>query len=124
MTLLGDPTLKNDVVSPVSNVVASKNGNNCIVTWSPSSDNVIGYNIYSKTQENTTYAKLNSSPITLNNFTDSCLIYPGVYSYMVRAVKLETTASGTYYNLSTGIIDTAANNQNLLIVLKFVQVLR
>jgi len=115
LALLGDPTLKNDVVSPVSNVIASKNGNNCIITWVPSSDNVIGYNIYSKNQENTTYAKLNSSPITLNNFTDSCLIYPGIYSYMVRAVKLETTASGTYYNLSTGIIDTAANSQNLLI---------
>jgi hypothetical protein len=47
--LMGDPTLRQDVVSPASNVVATKSGNNCLISWSASSEtNVIGYNIYSK----------------------------------------------------------------------------
>jgi len=113
LALLGDPTLKNDIVSPVSNVVAIKVGNNCNVTWNPSTDNVVGYNVYSKNEVNSSYIKLNSTPISSNNFTDSCLILPGIYSYMIRAIKLENTAGGTYYNLSTGIIDTAYNSQNI-----------
>lgn len=112
--LMGDPTLKNDIVAPVSNVVATKAGNNCNITWSASTETAIaGYNIYMKNDTNTTYTKLNPSPIVGTNYTDLCLLYKGVYKYMVRAVKLETTPSGTYYNLSDGIADTAMNNNYL-----------
>jgi hypothetical protein len=115
VALLGDPTLKNDIVSPVSNVTAAKAGNNCTISWNPSADVVLGYNVYSKNPENSSYIKLNSNPVTSTTFTDSCLVFPGIYSYMVRAIKLENSTSGTYYNLSTGIIDTVLNNQSFVI---------
>ena len=112
--LMGDPTLKNDIVGPVSNVVATKAGNNCNITWSASTETTIaGYNIYMKNDTNTAYVKLNASPIIGTNYTDLCLLYKGVYKYMVRTLKLETTPSGTYYNLSDGIADTAMNNNYL-----------
>lgn len=108
--LMGDPTLRNDIVAPVSNVVATKVGNNCTISWTASPDAVLGYYIYRKNDTLTSYVRLNSSPITGNTYTDLCLGYPGTYTYMVRALVLQTSPSGTYYNLSGGISDTAWNN--------------
>lgn len=116
ISLMGDPTLRNDVVSPVSNVVATKVGYNCNISWSASTQtNVLGYNIYMKNDTNKTYVKINPTLITGTTYTDNCLVYPGVYKYMVRALVLEKTPSGTYYNMSEGIADTANNTVNLTI---------
>jgi hypothetical protein len=112
--LMGDPTLRNDIVAPVSNVVATKSGYDCVINWSASTEtNIAGYNLYMKNDSNTRYKKLNSTPITGTTFTDLCLKYKGIYSYMVRVLKLETTPSGTYYNMSEGIADTANNTTNI-----------
>ncbi|MBR7514040.1 hypothetical protein KC219_28170, partial [Mycobacterium tuberculosis] len=78
-------TLKNDIVAPVSNVVATKAGNNCHISWSASTETaVVGYHIYMKNDSNTIHVKLNSAPITTTTFTDNCLLYQGIYKYMVR----------------------------------------
>jgi len=110
--LMGDPTLRNDIVAPVSNVVATKgSGYDCNISWSTSTEtNIAGYNIYMKNPVNTNYVKINSTLIAGTTYTDNCLLYQGIYKYMVRAVKLETSPSGTYYNMSEGIADTAMNN--------------
>jgi YD repeat-containing protein len=50
-----------------------------------------------------------------NLYTDTCLLYPGVYTYMVRGLKMENSPSGTYYNLSQGISDTAWNSNYLVV---------
>ncbi len=116
IALMGDPTLRNDVVAPVGTVVATKNGNNCIINWTASTQtNVLGYNIYMKNDTNKTYVKLNNSLLTGLSYTHNCLPYPGIYKYMVRAQVLENTPSGTYYNLSEGIMDTAMNTVNLTV---------
>ncbi len=120
IALMGDPTLRNDVVAPVSNVVATKVGNNCNISWSASTETTLaGYNIYMKNAVNTSYTKINAVPVTGTTYTDNCLIYPGIYKYMVRALKLENTPSGTYYNMSEGIADTANNTNNYVIAASF-----
>ncbi|MGE0567250.1 MAG: PKD domain-containing protein [Bacteroidia bacterium] len=116
ISLMGDPTLRNDIVSPVSNVVATRIGNDCHITWSASTQtNVLGYNLYMKNDTNKTYTKINSSLISGTTYTDPCMVYPGTYKYMVRALVLEDVPSGKYYNMSEGIMDTALNNINLAI---------
>ncbi len=116
VALMGDPTLRNDIVSPVSNVVATRVGPNCNISWSASTQtNVLGYNIYMKNAVNTTYSLINSSLITGTTYTDNCLIYPGIYKYMVRAVVLEVSPSGTYFNQSEGLADTAMNVNNFVV---------
>ncbi len=116
IALMGDPTLRNDVVAPVSNVVATRIGNNCNISWSASTQtNVLGYNIYMKNDTNKTYVKINPALITGTTYTNLCLVYPGIYKYMVRALVLENVPSGTYYNMSEGIADTAMNTMNLAI---------
>jgi len=108
--LMGDPTLRNDIVAPVSNIIATKVGYDCHVSWSASTETLfVGYNIYMKNDTNASFVKLNYAPITGTTYTDNCLMYKGVYTYMVRALKLENVPSGTYYNMSEGIADTAYN---------------
>ncbi len=109
IALMGDPTLRNDVVAPVSNLMATVVGTNCNINWSASVDTVLGYNIYMKTDSMADYIRLNQNIITTTSYTDSCLVYPGTYTYMVSALLLQQSPSGTYYNLSQGISDTALN---------------
>lgn len=118
--LLGDPTLRNDVVTPVSNVIATKSGYDCHISWSASTETtVVGYNIYMKNDTTASYKKLNATPVTGTTYTDNCLLYKGVYTYMVRALKLEKVPSGSYYNMSEGISDTAYNSSNIKVYASF-----
>jgi hypothetical protein len=118
--LMGDPTLRNDIVAPVANVVATKMGYNCLITWSASTEtNVLGYNIYMKNVLNQTFVKINSVPVTGTSYTDNCLSDIGEYTYMVRTLKLENTPSGTYYNMSEGFSDTAYNSLSPVVTSSF-----
>jgi len=118
--LMGDPTLRNHVVAPVSNVIASKNGNHCDIVWSSSADtSVIGYHLYSRNDSFPVYTRVNNQPIIGNAYTDSCLLIKGTYEYMVKAIKLEHSPSGTYYNLSEGISDTAYNSLDIASIAAF-----
>jgi len=107
IALMGDPTLRNDIVSPVSNVNAAFTNNNVVVSWNASpQQGVLGYNVYIKKENDDLYFKANSNLITGNSFTNISALTQGVYKYMVRAIVLENTPSGTYYNMSEGITDT------------------
>ena len=118
--LMGDPTLRNDVISPVSNVVATRINSNCYITWSASTEtNIAGYNLYMRNDSFNVYSKLNASPITGTSYTHTCLLYKGTYKYLVRAVKLEQTPSGSYYNMSEGISDTAYNTNDIRSIAAF-----
>jgi hypothetical protein len=100
IALMGDPTLRMHPVAPPMNLTAAANGANIALNWIPSSDSVVGYHLYSASNPNGPFKRLTASPITQANC--SVAKEPGVAAYMVRAVKLETSASGTYYNPSQG----------------------
>jgi hypothetical protein len=118
--LMGDPTLRNTIVAPVSNVIATKNGNHCTVVWNHSADSsVLGYHLYVRNDSVPEYNRVNAQIITGNVYTDSCLIIKGIHEYMVRALKLEHTPSGSYFNLSEGISDTAFNALDITSIAAF-----
>ncbi len=106
IALMGDPTLRNDVVAPVANVVAQRNANGAEISWEASSDNVIGYYVYTKSEQSQDYMRLNDEVINSTDYLDPCIYDEGIHSYMVRAVSLQESPSGTYYNMSQGISDT------------------
>src|SRR5690606_30003610 len=89
------------------------------LSWSVSTDDVLGYNIYKRNDTTDVFTKINTELITGNSFIDSCLVYEGVQRYMLKALKLETTPSGTFYNLSTGICDTLYNPQEVIVSADF-----
>jgi Ca2+-binding RTX toxin-like protein len=105
--LMGDPSLRMHVVKPPSEVAATRQGDAIEITWLASQDasaiGFQGYNIYRSTPSGS-FVKLNASPRTDLAFTDTTAP-AGNYTYMVRAVKLESGSSGTYYNASQGAFD-------------------
>jgi hypothetical protein len=106
VALMGDPTLRLDQLAPPANLTATPIGNTVSLNWNASSDPVLGYHVYRAPQATGPFSRLTSSLISQTGFSDLNLS-PGSYSYMVRAVTLQTSPSGTYFNLSQGIFADA-----------------
>lgn len=105
VALMGDPTLRMHPVITPSNVSATRAGTTTVLTWAPSTDTgIYGYNVYRAASENGPYTRVNSAPIAAATFTDN--VSSGNF-YMVRALKLETTPSGSYQNASQGVFAVA-----------------
>jgi hypothetical protein len=100
IALMGDPTLRMHIVAPPTNLGFSTNGSTVSLKWEPSTDSVLGYHVYSSAFPSGPYVRLTSSPLSAPIFTSQGPLV--AQNYMVRAVKLETSASGSYYNLSQG----------------------
>ena len=104
----GDPTLRLFQVKPASNLQASVLGSQITLTWNASTETgIIGYHVYKSSTEFGIYSKLTSTPISVLNYTDSS--YNATDWYMVKAIKLQTTGSGTYLNPSIGISNNVAS---------------
>jgi len=100
IALLGDPTLRLHPVVPPTNLVSRADGlGGMVLTWTPSSDPVLGYAIYRAATAAGPFGRVNAQFTTSTNYT----VTPGVAGvYMVRAVILQNSASGNYYNPSQG----------------------
>lgn len=106
VTQFGDPSLRTYYVEPASNLMVSNNNNDADLTWTASTDlSVDGYNIYRRTSTSL-WTKVNTSIVTGTSFTDNTIPSGNDYEYMVRAVKLKTNGSGTFYNESLGTSDS------------------
>lgn len=100
--LMGDPTLKMNVIAPPTNAVAFNEGFNRVrLTWTLSPDSSIaGYNIYKAHEPEGPYYLSNQAPISgVSEYMDT-VPFSGKNVYMIHAVRNEVTAAGTYLNLS------------------------
>src|ERR1041384_4281171 len=100
VALMGDPTLRLHPVAPPASLGGSTNGGNVTLTWTPSPDSVAGYHVYRGTSASGPFTRLTGSLLTATSYADAGA--PSGATYMVRAVKLENTRSGSYYNASQG----------------------
>jgi hypothetical protein len=106
MALMGDPSLRMHVVAPPANLTIVDNTNTVSLNWAASPEaSLMGYAIYRSSSSSGPFTRLNNAPVTDVNYTDSNAA-GGPYTYMVRAVKLEVTPSGSYQNLSQGIFNS------------------
>ena len=103
ISLLGDPTVRMHYLLPPTDLILVNNNNVAELSWTASSDASSGYNIYRIEQGANSYVKLNGSPVTTTSYTDITVPNGGIFTYVVKAVALKTTASGSYYNQSLGI---------------------
>ncbi len=103
---LGDPTLGMylGTIAPPSNLsVTQPTDQPVLLSWTASGESGIkGYNIYRATSPEGPYRLLNTNIITATNYEDKALI-DGMLYYLVRAVKLQQTNSGSFLNESPGI---------------------
>lgn len=111
--LMGDLTLRNDVIKPVSNVTSTPMFGSGKLKWNKTTDSVLGYNVYVNNGDSV-FTKLNGSILTDSTYTYSCLPYSTNHLY-VKAVKLQTTPSGSYYNESSGVVKQLTSFVNAVI---------
>ncbi|MDB6123470.1 MAG: hypothetical protein JWQ71_2463 [Pedosphaera sp.] len=104
MALMGDPTLRMHPVKPPTSVTGTSTSG-VILSWTSSADTVQGYHVYRSPNATGPFTRLTSSLLTNTSYTDTSAL-SGSYTYMVRAVKLETSGSGTYFNPSQGAFFT------------------
>ncbi len=109
IALMGDPTLRMHTVKPVGDVtcsIATGIDNAIGIDYTNSSDpNVLGYYVYRSETEFGKYTRITDELINYSPYVDESPIN-GTNFYMVKAVALKETPSGSYYNTSTGITDS------------------
>jgi hypothetical protein len=108
VALMGDPTLRMHPVVPPSALTVATNGfGGVVLNWTASPDTVLGYHVYRAATGAGPFTRLNADVVTGTSYADP-LVSSNVY--MVRAVKLEVSASGSYYNASQGIFQDLSNS--------------
>src|SRR5688500_6673357 len=108
IALMGDPTLRLHPVAPVGNLNGAASGSSVGLTWSASPDSdLVGYHVYRGSLAHG-FSRVTTAPITATSFTDAN--GRSSAAYMVRAIKLENTTSGSYHNASQGVFWNVGGN--------------
>ena len=110
VALMGDPTLRMHPVSPPGQPVITTNKSGGItLSWAPSTDDVQAYLVYSGSSLAGPFTRVTANAIATTSYTDA-IPRP---VYMVRAVRLQTAGSGSYFNASQGVFQTLGNAVSL-----------
>jgi hypothetical protein len=110
--LMGDPTLRLHSVRAPSHLVATSEGAGVTLSWTASADAALGYHVYRGDSPEGPFTRLtgvnadashpDGSPVTGTTWTDTSAAAGQTYTWLVKAVRRETSASGTYINQSLG----------------------
>ena len=103
MALLGDPTLRQQIVAPPQNPTSLEMNSHVQLQWTPPNDAWDGFFVYRRTVGTKELTLLNQAPITETFIWDSCRTTGATYEYRIRTARLETTPSGTFWNLSQAV---------------------
>jgi hypothetical protein len=107
--LHGDPSLTMFVYNGASSVThtAIEGNTKMQLSWTASADTLVsGYYVYRAASLYDSFELIDSNIITGTTYTDLAPLSSGSAVYMVRAVKLQSSTSGTFYNLSPGATST------------------
>lgn len=102
LALIGDPSLRMTVVPRPSNFQAVNSGGVTGFSWTAALGAVDGYHIY-EIQANGNLNRLTTNVVTQTSYSDPAVPFVAGKRYMLRAVKLQTSNTGTYYDLSLGV---------------------
>ena len=109
IALMGDPTLRSDIVSPPGVLFSSLQAaeGRVQLTWdAPTGGDYLGFNIYRSLEEFTGYNQINESIVTDFIYYDEDIdIDDELYYYMVKTVKMEEKGYGSYENMSQGVFN-------------------
>lgn len=108
IALMGDPTLRLHPVAPVAGLRGTLTIAGTRLAWTPSADQVVGYHVYRATPGSSTFTRITATLNAAPAYLDAEAMAGA--TYMVRAVKLESTPSGSYFNASQGIFWTGHDN--------------
>ena len=106
MALMGDPTLRLHVVKSPSHLSLSA-GDSVVLQWQAAPD-IARYRIYRSLNAGGPFALIGSTAGT--SYEDSSPSLGAENFYMIRSERLETSGSGTYWNLSQGVMGSVVVN--------------
>jgi len=106
MALMGDPSLRQQYLAPPTDLVVTADTWYASFTWTASPDPVDGYVIYRIDTVARQIVRVSPNTITGTSFTSTVPFVPGE-RYMVRAIKLVTSNTGSYHDLSLGALAEA-----------------
>ena len=107
ISLLGDPTLRINNITPITdaNAVFDMNDNTqppyIKLSWKYDDKEIEGFNIYKAKSMFDKFTRINSEIIKDYEIIDNNIFLDSVI-YQIRVVKKETSINGTYYNQSIG----------------------
>lgn len=103
VALMGDPTLRMHMMSSPPVLTVSENQEGVELSWLASAEaDVSGYHIYRRQAGSDFYERITTAPITTLSFLDPCPQRGDSLQYLVKALRLETSPSGRFYNESPG----------------------
>jgi hypothetical protein len=107
VALMGDPTTRTQVVSPITDLSLKQDScnNRFILKWTKSTDTAVHqYFVFRANHIDSLFTQIGVATDT-NFYIDNSPI-SGNNIYMVRSLKLQESGSGSYFNLSQGVFDT------------------
>ena len=91
----------------------SKSNSDALIRWDPSpaeltvagepADDFLGYHVYRRQSVGEKFERRTMTPVLSNSYVDEGGFG---FEYMIRAVKMETSGSGSYTNFSQGAFST------------------
>ncbi len=102
VALMGDPTLRAFMPAPASALKTTPTVHDITLSWNASPDAGLGYYIYRSAQAGGPYTRISAEPVNGLMYCDTAPL-TGENYYMVRAITLQTTPSGSFYNASQGV---------------------
>ena len=111
-SLLGDPSIRFFPIKPPTSAAGLPGGNTVSLSWQASPDPAVGgYHVYRASELDGNFVRINDAPVNGTTFIDNSPLESNIY--MIRALKLQETGSGSYYDLSqgtfTGIVTANGN---------------
>ena len=102
VALMGDPSLRlHPLAPPTALAAAAGTGGRADLSWQPSPAAGVSYHVYRAAMADGPFVRLTPTALAGTTFTDPAPL-AGASTYLVRAMALKTSASGSYYNLSQG----------------------
>ncbi len=99
--MLGDPTLRAHAVRPPETAVAIASCDDITLSWKESADADLGYLIYRAPSPDSIFQLVVNAPVDNTTWTDTMPL-TGKNYYQIKAFKLQTVPTGSYYNQSIG----------------------
>jgi hypothetical protein len=101
LSILGDPTLRLHVLAPPGPVTGRLENNMISLEWEPSPAEGCRYHVYRR-HPAAGWELMNPTPSDATTYVDTNPDFSDP-TYMVRAIRLQESGSGSYNNLSQGI---------------------
>jgi hypothetical protein len=110
LALHGDPTLRARYVGVPGALTVTASGSEASFTWTAPTDGADGYFLFELDPATDTLRRIAPDRIAGTTYRSSAITLVAGRTYAVRAARLETAATGTYWNLGLATLATATTS--------------